>query len=98
MTRAEAKQILADWLAWVREKEKCGYIDSCCEKDIEAFRMAIEELDDDYKDEIVSCRDCKHHLLVSDDICVYPKCELQSGIWWDSDFCSRGERKESDTE
>lgn len=46
MTREEARQIIASWLASSKGgKGQCGYIEGWFyEKDVEAFRMAIEAL------------------------------------------------------
>lgn len=48
MTREEARQIITDWLEWLEEckdLEGRGYIEGHFdEKDVEAFRMAIEAL------------------------------------------------------
>lgn len=51
MTREEARQIIASWLASSKgEKGQCGYIEGWFyEKDAEAFRMAIEALEQEPK-------------------------------------------------
>ena len=63
---------------------------------LETLKELTEESADDYIDAIVPCRECKHHRIVSDDLGDYPKCELHNGIWWLGDFCSKGEREESE--
>lgn len=66
---------------------------------VETIEQLENELEN-YKwaDLIVSCKDCKHHRLVSAAIGAYTTCEIHSGIWLDYDFCSKGEYKESEGE
>ena len=70
MTKAEARQIIADWLAVSEgEKGQCGYIEGWFyEKDVEAFNMAIEALEQEPSEDCISRGEVLRAIITCDTV------------------------------